>query len=75
MPPAQVPDWQVSPVVQALLSLQVVPFVFGEQVPTKPVRLQAVHWLVQALSQQTPLAQKPLAHWLFDVQPSANEAS
>jgi hypothetical protein len=42
LPPEQAPDWQVSPIVQALLSVQVVPFatvgfeqspVAGAQVP------------------------------------------
>jgi hypothetical protein len=73
--PVQTPDWQVSVCVQALPSLHVAPFGFGEQVPTEPVKLQAEHWSVQAVLQQTPFAQNPVAHWLFDVQPSPNEAS
>jgi hypothetical protein len=65
----------VSVRVQAFPSLHVVPFAFGEQIPTEPVRLQAEHWLVHAVSQQTPLTQKPLVHWLFDVHPRPFEAS
>jgi hypothetical protein len=75
VPPVQAPDWQVSVWVQALPSLQVVPLVFGEQVPTRPVRLQAEHWSVQAVSQQTPLTQKPVVHWLLEVHPSPDEPS
>jgi len=62
VPPVHAPAWQVSPVVHALLSLQLVPAVLFEHVPTEPVRLHAWHWFVHAVSQQTPLAQKPLAH-------------
>ena len=62
VPLPHTPDWHVSPVVQAFASLHVVPFVFAAHVPTDPVRLQAMHWFVQAVSQQTPFAQKPLAH-------------
>jgi hypothetical protein len=69
-------------VVQALpSSVQADPFGLGEQVPTSPLRLQAEHSFVQALSQQTPLlepdgmTQKLLAHWAFAVHVSANEAS
>ena len=36
----------------------------GEQYPALPVRLQVVHMLVQAVSQQTPSTQKPRSHWL-----------
>ena len=71
----QLPDWQASPVVQALASSHVVPFVFAEQVPTEPVRLHAMHWFVQAVSQQTPLTQNPVAHCVFAVQESANDGS
>ena len=53
-------------VVQALpSSVHAVPFGLGEQVPTMPVRLQAPQSFVQAVSQQTPLTQNPVAHWLF----------
>ena len=53
---------QVS-VVQALPSSgHDVVFGLGEQVPTSPVRLQAAHWSVQVVSQQTLLTQLPLAH-------------
>jgi hypothetical protein len=37
--------------------------------------LQTPHPPLHALSQQTPLAQKPLAHWLFEEQARPNEAS
>ena len=67
-PPVQVPDWHVSVWVQALLSLQAVPLVLGEQVPTSPVKLHAEHWSVQAVLQHTPLTQLPEAHWLPVVQ-------
>jgi hypothetical protein len=73
--PVHIPDWQVSVCVQALPSLHVVPFDFGAQVPTEPVRLQAEHWSVQAVLQQTPLAQNPVAHWLLLVQPRPDDAS
>ena len=66
--PVQVPLWQVSDWVQALLSLHALPLVFGEQMPTSPARLHAEHWSVQAMLQQTPLTQLPDAHWLPDVQ-------
>ena len=57
--------------VQALPSLHAVPLVLGEQVPDQPRQVAgAEHWSVQAVSQQTPLTQKPVAHWLFDVHPS-----
>jgi pimeloyl-ACP methyl ester carboxylesterase len=39
-----------------------VAFVIGEQVPTLPVSTQLSHDPSQALSQQTPSTQKPLAH-------------
>jgi len=73
--PAQTPFWHESVCVQALLSLQVVPFVLFEQVPTEPVRLQAVHWFVHAVLQHTLLAQKPLAHWPLLVQGSPRDGS
>ena len=47
----------------------------GLHVPTKPAELQAPQPLLQALLQQTPLTQKPLAHWLFVVQPRPPEQS
>jgi hypothetical protein len=76
MPPPQLPAWQVSPVVQAFRSLQVVvPLGLLVQVPTVPVRLQAMHWLVQAVSQHTPLVQKPDAHWLAVEQARPNDGS
>src|SRR5215831_14615326 len=46
-PPVQVPPWQVSPVVQALLSLQLVPLAaFGfEQTPVDGLHVPATwHW-------------------------------
>jgi hypothetical protein len=54
--------WQVSVWVHALPSLQAVPFDFGEQIPTKPGKLQAEHWSVHAVLQQTPLTQLFDAH-------------
>jgi hypothetical protein len=45
-------------------SEQAVPFAWGEQVPAKLAKLHAPHSPVQAVSQHTPLAQKPDAHWL-----------
>jgi hypothetical protein len=47
----------------------------GEHVPTFPDRLQTPHPPLQAVSQQTPFTQNPVAHWLFDVQARANDAS
>jgi hypothetical protein len=47
----------------------------GLQVPTNPGRLQAPQPPLQALSQQTPPTQKPLAHWLLLLQPRPNEPS
>ena len=69
------PAEQASPTVHAFASSHAVPVALGEQVPTSPGRLHALHWPLQALSQQTPLAQKPDVHWLPDVQPSAKEGS
>jgi hypothetical protein len=37
------------------------------QVPTLPVRLHALQASVHAAAQQTPSAQKPLAHWFAPV--------
>jgi hypothetical protein len=62
VPPVHVPDWHVSPLVHALLSLHVVPLATGEQVPTLPARLQAPQPPLHAVSQQTPFTQKPVAH-------------
>jgi len=62
--PVQVPLWQVSDWVHRLPSLQAVPLVFGEQIPTSPIKLHAEHWSVQAVLQQTPLMQLPEVHWL-----------
>ena len=42
--PVQVPDWQVSVCVQALLSLQVVPFAFGVTVQEEvPLQVRVLH--------------------------------
>ena len=38
------------------------------QVPSLPVTSQASHCPSQAVLQQSPSTQLPLAHWLFDVQ-------
>jgi hypothetical protein len=46
---------------------QVVVLGWGVQTPTDPVRLHASHPPVHAVLQQTPLTQKPDAHWLFVV--------
>jgi len=54
---------------------QMVPLFTGEQVPTWPGKLQAPQAPVQAVSQQTPLTQKPVTHWLFEVQLRPNEPS
>jgi hypothetical protein len=54
---------------------QTVPVAAAEHVPTWPVRLQTPQPPLQAVSQHTPLTQKPVAHWLFDVHCSANEPS
>jgi hypothetical protein len=55
---------------------QTVPFESAVQVPRCPARLQAPHVpVLHALLQQTPLAQKPEAHWLFDVHESPKLAS
>ena len=66
--PVHTPAWQLSVWVQALPSLHAVPLVFGEQMPTRPARLQEEHWSVQAVLQQTPPVQLPEAHWLPEVQ-------
>ena len=50
---------------------QTVPLESAVQVPRWPARLQAPQVPVQALSQQTPLTQKPEAHWLFGRAPEA----
>ena len=72
----QVPAWQLLLPVQAFESLQVVPFDLGLHVPTVPVRLQALHCCsLHALLQQTPLTQKPVVHWLFEVQLRPSEGS
>lgn len=42
----------------------------AEQVPSRPLRLQASHWPVHEVSQQTPSTQAPLAHWPLPVQAS-----
>jgi hypothetical protein len=47
----------------------------AEQVPTLPVRLHEPQPPLQAVSQQTPLTQKPVAHWLFVVQVRADDGS
>src|SRR5690349_8425318 len=62
------PAWQVSLSVQALPSVHDVPLAFGEQTPASPDRLHEVHWSVHDVLQQTPPTQKPLLHWLVDVQ-------
>jgi hypothetical protein len=54
---------------------QPVPAATGEQVPTLPGRLHAPQPALQELSQQTPLTQNPLAHWLPDVHPSPRDGS
>ena len=74
--PTQAPAWQVSVCVQALLSLQEVLFGLFEHVPTEPITLHAMHWFVlQAVSQQTPLTQNPLAHCVPVVHESPSEGS
>jgi hypothetical protein len=45
-------------------SKHAVRFALGEQVPANPVKLHAPHSSVHGLSQHTPLAQNPEAHWL-----------
>jgi hypothetical protein len=55
---------------------QTVPLANAVQVPRCPARLQAPHVpVLQGLLQQTPLAQKPEAHWLFEVHESPKLAS
>jgi hypothetical protein len=44
------------------------PVATGVHVPTLPVRLQASQAPLQAVLQQTPSTQLPLAHWLAEVQ-------
>ena len=53
----------------------VVPLVTGEQVPTLPESVHEPQPPLQALSQQTPPTQKPLAHWPFAVHVNANDGS
>jgi hypothetical protein len=54
---------------------QLVPLPTGEQIPTFPGRLQAPHPPLQAVSQQTPFAQNPEAHWLPELQESPKDGS
>jgi hypothetical protein len=55
---------------------QTVPAVRGVQVPRCPARLHAPQVpLLQVLLQQTPFAQKPDAHWLFELHANPNDAS
>jgi len=64
--PTQFPELsQASVVVQNLPSLHAVPAVSGAHVPLVPpvfAALQPWHGAVQAVSQQTPSTQRPLAH-------------
>jgi hypothetical protein len=54
--------------IESPLQVSSVAFLTGEQVPTFPVRAQLTHDPSQALSQQTPSTQKPLAHCAPTVQ-------
>ena len=54
---------------------QTVPVATGEHVPTFPGRLHEPQPALHVVSQQTPLTQNPLAHWLFEVHPSPREGS
>ena len=51
------------------------PAAIGEHVPTFPVRVHAPQPPSHALSQQTPLMQNPLAHWLPDVHEVPSDGS
>jgi len=53
----------------------VVPLVTAEQVPTFPARLQAPQPPLQAVSQQTPFTQNPVAHCVPVMHDSANDGS
>jgi hypothetical protein len=63
---------QAPPHIEPSLAHAARPFtgapVTGEQVPAFPARLHASHWPLQAVSQQTPSAQLPLAHCPATVQ-------
>jgi hypothetical protein len=60
VPPLQLPPWQVSPLVQALLSLHEAPLV-DEEAAQLPLGPQAWHWGQLELPQQYPLRQvRPL---------------
>ena len=62
VPPVQAPAWQASPVVQALLSLQVVPFgaVGFEQVPSAGLQVPATwHWSDAVQTFAVPPMQAP----------------
>jgi hypothetical protein len=67
---------QVSAASQApFWARQTVPLDAAEQVPTWPARLHTPQPPLQAVSQQTPFAQNPVAHWLFDVHCKAKDPS
>jgi hypothetical protein len=69
-------DWHVSTPLQTFESAHDVPSGFGEHVPTDPATLHALQEFPKHASlQQTPSAQKPLAHWAFEVHVSADDAS
>jgi hypothetical protein len=66
LPPEQVPAWQLSPVVHALLSLHEVPFAFGgfEQVPVSTPHAPASwHWSDAPQLIGLP----PVQNWLWQV--------
>jgi hypothetical protein len=65
--PSQAPSQTLPLVMQAGRVPAGMP-VTGEQVPSAFTRLQAAHWSVQLVLQQTPSAQKPAWHWFKLVQ-------
>jgi hypothetical protein len=79
--PMQTPAMQVSPVVQALLSLHARPLTTGPHVPSAAapaVTLQATQSVApppHAVAQQTPSTQKPLGQPTDDVQPLTGASS
>jgi hypothetical protein len=56
-------------------SLHAVPLTLGEHVPASPDKLHALHSPVHATSQQTPLAQNPVAHCVAVVHGEPREGS
>jgi hypothetical protein len=67
--PSQLPPQAEPSVVQAVRAPCGAPAT-GVQVPLLPATSQAWHWPLQAVSQQTPSTQLPLAQWPGAPQPA-----